>query len=238
MGRGQQHGDRAGLQGEEGQLRGPQRQRHRRLHPRLARAGRARPCSSSTTTTGARASCRSASRTSPTSPSSRTRRASRHCCRARSTSCRTCRCRTSTRLEKTQDLKVNLGPENRSIFLGMDVGSPELKSSDVKGKNPFADKRVRQAINIGHRPRGHQARGDARSVGAGRHDRAAVRQRLHEGARTPPPRSTSTRPRSCWRRPAIRTASRSPCTAPTTATSRTKASARRSLPCWRASASR
>ena len=30
----------------------------------------------------------------------------------------------------------------------MDVGSPELKTSDVKGKNPFADKRVRQAINM------------------------------------------------------------------------------------------
>ena len=32
--------DSAGLQGEDGQLRGPQRQRHRCLRPRLARAGR------------------------------------------------------------------------------------------------------------------------------------------------------------------------------------------------------
>ena len=30
----------------------------------------------------------------------------------------------------------------------MDVASPELKTSNVKGKNPFADKRVRQAINM------------------------------------------------------------------------------------------
>src|SRR5262245_57113606 len=30
----------------------------------------------------------------------------------------------------------------------MDVSSPELKSSNIKGKNPFADKRVRQAINM------------------------------------------------------------------------------------------
>jgi peptide/nickel transport system substrate-binding protein len=30
----------------------------------------------------------------------------------------------------------------------MDVASPELKTSDVTGKNPFSDKRVRQAMNI------------------------------------------------------------------------------------------
>jgi peptide/nickel transport system substrate-binding protein len=52
------------------------------------------------------------------------------------------------RLEKTSNLKVNFGPENRTIFFGLDVASPELKTSNVKGKNPFADKRVRQAINM------------------------------------------------------------------------------------------
>src|SRR5262249_4811079 len=41
------------------------------------------------------------------------------------------------RLERTAGIRVNIGPENRTIFLGMDVGSPELKTSDVKGKNPF-----------------------------------------------------------------------------------------------------
>jgi len=51
------------------------------------------------------------------------------------------------RLEKTPNLKVNFGPENRTIFLGLDVASPELKTSNVKGKNPFADLRVRQAVN-------------------------------------------------------------------------------------------
>ena len=40
VGRGQQHDHRPGLQGEEGQLRRPQRQRHRRLCVGLARAGR------------------------------------------------------------------------------------------------------------------------------------------------------------------------------------------------------
>src|SRR4051794_16609299 len=52
------------------------------------------------------------------------------------------------RLEKTPGIKVNFGPENRTIFFGMDVGSAELKSSDIKGRNPFADKRVRQAMNM------------------------------------------------------------------------------------------
>jgi peptide/nickel transport system substrate-binding protein len=36
----------------------------------------------------------------------------------------------------------------RTIFLAPDVGSPELKYSNVKGKNPFADKRVRQALSM------------------------------------------------------------------------------------------
>ena len=52
------------------------------------------------------------------------------------------------KLSAAPNLLVNVGPENRSIFLGMNVGDPELKSSDVKGRNPFADKRVRTAINL------------------------------------------------------------------------------------------
>lgn len=52
------------------------------------------------------------------------------------------------RLQKTPGLRVNSGPENRTIFFGMDVKSPELKSSNVRGRNPFADKRVRQAMNM------------------------------------------------------------------------------------------
>jgi peptide/nickel transport system substrate-binding protein len=53
-----------------------------------------------------------------------------------------------TRLSGSPGIRVNAGPENRSIFFGMNVGLPELKSSDVKGKNPFAELKVRQAINI------------------------------------------------------------------------------------------
>jgi peptide/nickel transport system substrate-binding protein len=52
------------------------------------------------------------------------------------------------RLKSSPNLSITTGPENRTIFFGMDVGSPQLKSSDVKGRNPFADVRVRQAMNM------------------------------------------------------------------------------------------
>jgi len=42
--------------------------------------------------------------------------------------------------------KVLQGPELRWIFLGMDQKRDELLYSSVKGKNPFKDKRVRQAF--------------------------------------------------------------------------------------------
>jgi len=38
------------------------------------------------------------------------------------------------------------GPELRTIFLGMDQARDELLYSDVKGRNPFKDKRVRKAF--------------------------------------------------------------------------------------------
>src|SRR5438105_14860598 len=43
-------------------------------------------------------------------------------------------------------LKLLQGPELRTIFLGMDQSRDELLYSSVKGKNPFKDKRVRQAF--------------------------------------------------------------------------------------------
>jgi len=52
------------------------------------------------------------------------------------------------RLRSDSKLKVVEGPEVRTIFFAPDVGSPELKYSNVKGKNPFADKRVRQALSM------------------------------------------------------------------------------------------
>jgi peptide/nickel transport system substrate-binding protein len=50
------------------------------------------------------------------------------------------------RLKSASNLKVMQGPELRIIFLGMDQKRDELLFSNVKGKNPFKDKRVRQAF--------------------------------------------------------------------------------------------
>ena len=52
------------------------------------------------------------------------------------------------RLKQDSKLRINEGPENRSIFLGLNVGSQELKSSNVKGKNPLADPKVRHAMEL------------------------------------------------------------------------------------------
>jgi peptide/nickel transport system substrate-binding protein len=50
------------------------------------------------------------------------------------------------RIRSASNLKVLQGPELRVIFLGMDQKRDELLYSNVKGKNPFKDKRVRQAF--------------------------------------------------------------------------------------------
>ncbi len=50
------------------------------------------------------------------------------------------------RINATPGLQVLQGPELRTIFLGMDQKRDELLFSNVKGKNPFKDKRVRQAF--------------------------------------------------------------------------------------------
>jgi peptide/nickel transport system substrate-binding protein len=52
------------------------------------------------------------------------------------------------RLRKDSKLKVLDGAENRTIFIGMDQHNEELKYGSVKGKNPFKDVRVRQALNV------------------------------------------------------------------------------------------
>jgi peptide/nickel transport system substrate-binding protein len=50
------------------------------------------------------------------------------------------------RLKQNSNVKVLEGVENRVVFIGMDQHSDELAYSNVKGKNPFKDKRVRQAL--------------------------------------------------------------------------------------------
>ena len=50
------------------------------------------------------------------------------------------------RVSGTAGFKMLTGTELRTIFIGMDVSRDELLYSSVKGKNPFKDKRVRQAL--------------------------------------------------------------------------------------------
>jgi peptide/nickel transport system substrate-binding protein len=51
------------------------------------------------------------------------------------------------RLRQSPNTKIMDGVENRTIFLGMDQHRDELPGSNVKGKNPLKDVRVRQALN-------------------------------------------------------------------------------------------
>lgn len=70
------------------------------------------------------------------------------------------------RVSASPELKLVQGMETRTIFLGMDQRRDELPGSDVKGRNPFKDRRVRQAV--------YQAI-----------DMEAIRTRIMRGASTP-----------------------------------------------------
>jgi peptide/nickel transport system substrate-binding protein len=50
------------------------------------------------------------------------------------------------RVNQNAATRVLAGPELRTIFMGFNVEDAELKSSNVKGKNPFQDPRVRKAV--------------------------------------------------------------------------------------------
>ncbi|MFQ5786063.1 MAG: ABC transporter substrate-binding protein [Alphaproteobacteria bacterium] len=50
------------------------------------------------------------------------------------------------RLKRADGVSPLTGPEARTIFLGMDQQRDELRYSNVKGKNPFKDVRVRKAF--------------------------------------------------------------------------------------------
>jgi peptide/nickel transport system substrate-binding protein len=50
------------------------------------------------------------------------------------------------RIDGRPGLKLERTNEFRAIFLGLDQGSGELRSSNIKGRNPFADRCVRQAV--------------------------------------------------------------------------------------------
>jgi len=50
------------------------------------------------------------------------------------------------RIRNAPGIDVQQVNQIRTIFFGLDQGVAELRSSNIKGKNPFADKRVRQAL--------------------------------------------------------------------------------------------
>lgn len=52
------------------------------------------------------------------------------------------------RVDSDANLKVIKAPQNRVIFFGLNQGDADLENDNVDGKNPFADKRVRQAMNM------------------------------------------------------------------------------------------
>ena len=52
------------------------------------------------------------------------------------------------RVNSTDGLEVRTAPQNRVIFFGMNMGDEDLANDDVEGTNPFADVRVRRAMNL------------------------------------------------------------------------------------------
>jgi peptide/nickel transport system substrate-binding protein len=52
------------------------------------------------------------------------------------------------RISKAPGLRLVQHPELRTIYLGLDVSRDELPTSDVKGKNPLKDQRVREAFAL------------------------------------------------------------------------------------------
>ncbi|MDO4905685.1 MAG: ABC transporter substrate-binding protein [Lautropia sp.] len=52
------------------------------------------------------------------------------------------------RLKADGRLRVVDGLENRTIFLGLNIGSKTLRQSDIKDRNPLSDIRVREAFDL------------------------------------------------------------------------------------------
>lgn len=52
------------------------------------------------------------------------------------------------RIDAADGLKTSTVAQIRTIFFGMDQGVEELRTSNIKGKNPFADPKVREAMNL------------------------------------------------------------------------------------------
>lgn len=52
------------------------------------------------------------------------------------------------RVAADDNLRVSNAPQNRTIFFGINSGDDDLVNDNVDGKNPFADVRVRKAMNM------------------------------------------------------------------------------------------
>ncbi len=51
------------------------------------------------------------------------------------------------RLQANKALTITTGPENRSVLLGVNVGAADIDESGTPGRNPLADRRVREAMS-------------------------------------------------------------------------------------------
>jgi peptide/nickel transport system substrate-binding protein len=52
------------------------------------------------------------------------------------------------RLQREPRIKMLIGQENRTVWIGFDQQRDELQYSNIKGRNPFKDRRVRQAVAL------------------------------------------------------------------------------------------
>lgn len=53
-----------------------------------------------------------------------------------------------SRVAEADGLRVQTAPQNRVIFFGVNMGADDIEADDVDGANPFADVRVREAMNM------------------------------------------------------------------------------------------
>ena len=129
-----------------GELRHPQRHGHRPLRagePRARPPHRAGAEPELVGHAGAQPRRASSSTSSPT-----TRRASRRCSRARWTWSTPCRRRTSTASAARRACASSRGRSCAPSISAWTRSRPELLKSDVRGRNPFQDVRVRRAFYL------------------------------------------------------------------------------------------
>ena len=185
VGRGQQHDHRAGLQGQEGQLRRPQRQRHGRLRAGLARAGREDGAQAQRRLLGqGRGSRRHHRDHLPDDQVGRHARRRAPLGRGRFRAGRAGAGHRPAGEERKPQGQPGPGEPHHLPRHGCRLA--RAQDLQRQGQEPVRRQARAPGDQHGDRPRGHQARGHARPVGAGGRDRPAVRQRLHQGARRAP----------------------------------------------------